>query len=170
MVNVHKAKTELSRLLTEVEAGAEIVIARNNKPVARLVSVRTRGEPLPPIELEPWEHAPDDYISKEDIADYYRRFPQEWDDMIQRVGFAEDKQAAFDVSELRQALAAGKEFTIMQQGRAVAKVMPVEEKKPRVPGRFAHLRGSLPPDLFDQPLEQDELDAWEGKYSRDGDR
>lgn len=36
-VNVHKAKTELSKLLTEVEAGAEIVIARNGKPVARVV-------------------------------------------------------------------------------------------------------------------------------------
>jgi len=36
-VNVHEAKTHLSRLLGEVEDGEEIVIARAGKPVARLV-------------------------------------------------------------------------------------------------------------------------------------
>ena len=36
-VNVHDAKTELSRLLAEVEAGEDVVIARRGKPVARLV-------------------------------------------------------------------------------------------------------------------------------------
>lgn len=41
-VNVHEAKTHLSRLLERVEAGEEIVIARANKPIARLV-------PLEPV-------------------------------------------------------------------------------------------------------------------------
>jgi prevent-host-death family protein len=36
-VNVHEAKTHLSRLLERVERGQEIVIARAGKPVARLV-------------------------------------------------------------------------------------------------------------------------------------
>jgi prevent-host-death family protein len=84
-------------------------------------------------------------------------------------GFAEDRQAEFDTRGLREAVDAGREFTIMQDGKALAKVVPVE-KKPRVPGRFAHLRGSLPPDLFDQPLGEDELDAWDGKYSDNGDQ
>lgn len=35
---MHAAKTHLSRLLDRVEAGEEIVIARNNRPVARLVA------------------------------------------------------------------------------------------------------------------------------------
>lgn len=35
--SVHEAKTHLSRLLQEVEAGASIVITRGGKPVARLV-------------------------------------------------------------------------------------------------------------------------------------
>ena len=35
-VNVHTAKTHLSRLLERVERGEEILIARNGKPVARL--------------------------------------------------------------------------------------------------------------------------------------
>jgi len=36
-VNVREAKTELSRLLKQVEAGERIVIARSGKPVAVLV-------------------------------------------------------------------------------------------------------------------------------------
>jgi prevent-host-death family protein len=36
-VNLHEAKTQLSRLLQEVEDGEEIVIARNGEPVAKLV-------------------------------------------------------------------------------------------------------------------------------------
>jgi len=36
VVNVHEAKTSLSALLAEVERGAEIVIARNGTPVAKL--------------------------------------------------------------------------------------------------------------------------------------
>jgi prevent-host-death family protein len=37
-VNVHDAKTHLSRLLADVEKGEEIVISRNGTPVARLLS------------------------------------------------------------------------------------------------------------------------------------
>jgi prevent-host-death family protein len=84
-------------------------------------------------------------------------------------GFAEDGQAEYDAGALRKAVEAGREFTIMKGGKAVAKVVPVE-KEPRVPGRFAHLRGNLPPDLFDKPLDEDELAAWEGKYSGDDER
>ena len=46
-VNVHDAKTNLSRLLAQVEAGEEIVIARGGTPVARLESVAPRGKRQP---------------------------------------------------------------------------------------------------------------------------
>ena len=36
-VGVHEAKTHLSKLLAQVEAGEEVVICRSGKPVARLV-------------------------------------------------------------------------------------------------------------------------------------
>ncbi len=39
-VNVHEAKTHLSRLLEEAAAGEEIVIAKAGRPVARLVAVQ----------------------------------------------------------------------------------------------------------------------------------
>lgn len=38
-VNIHAAKTQLSRLIEAVEAGEEIIIARAGKPVARLVPI-----------------------------------------------------------------------------------------------------------------------------------
>jgi prevent-host-death family protein len=40
IVNTHEAKTNLSRLIDEVQQGAEVVIARANRPVARLVPFR----------------------------------------------------------------------------------------------------------------------------------
>ena len=38
-VNMHEAKTHLSRLVEEAAAGQEIIIARNGRPVARLVAL-----------------------------------------------------------------------------------------------------------------------------------
>ena len=38
-VNVHEAKTHFSRLLSRVESGEEIIIAKAGKPVARLIPV-----------------------------------------------------------------------------------------------------------------------------------
>lgn len=38
-VNVHEAKTHLSRLLDDVARGEEVVIARAGKPLARLVPI-----------------------------------------------------------------------------------------------------------------------------------
>ncbi len=41
-VNVHEAKTQLSKLLARVAAGEEIVIARDGTPVARLVPIEKK--------------------------------------------------------------------------------------------------------------------------------
>jgi prevent-host-death family protein len=74
IVTIHKAKSTLSRLIKKVSAGEEVIIARGDKPVARLISVgETKGKrqpgslkgklhvgpeffaPLPPQELEGWK-------------------------------------------------------------------------------------------------------------------
>ena len=75
VVTIHKAKTELSKLLKLVEAGEEVIIARGDKPIARLSPMeppkkKSRGEgawagkftlpdsffdPLPDDELDAWE-------------------------------------------------------------------------------------------------------------------
>ena len=41
-VNVHAAKTNLSKLLERVEAGEDIVVCRNGVPVARLAPYRPK--------------------------------------------------------------------------------------------------------------------------------
>jgi prevent-host-death family protein len=38
-VNIHEAKTQLSRLIMRVQQGEEITIARAGRPVARLVPI-----------------------------------------------------------------------------------------------------------------------------------
>jgi len=73
-VTIHKAKTELSKLIAQAERGEEVIIARGSTPVARLVpyapeqpkrgfgSMKGRAsigpefwEPLPEEELKLWE-------------------------------------------------------------------------------------------------------------------
>jgi len=44
-INIHDAKTHLSRLVERVERGEELVIARGGRPVARLVPLETRTQP-----------------------------------------------------------------------------------------------------------------------------
>jgi prevent-host-death family protein len=60
-VNVYEARGQFSKLLDEAEAGEEIIIARNGRPVARLVAVtpprRTLGrfsDRMSPISDEAW--------------------------------------------------------------------------------------------------------------------
>jgi prevent-host-death family protein len=71
IVNVHEAKTHLSRILDQVAAGEDIVIAKAGKPIAKLTAVRAAAprrpglakgrvtdaffEPLPPEELDAWQ-------------------------------------------------------------------------------------------------------------------
>ncbi len=48
IVNIHEAKTQLSRLLEEVESGQEVVIARSGQPIARLSQYRTPRRKISP--------------------------------------------------------------------------------------------------------------------------
>jgi prevent-host-death family protein len=41
MINVHEAKTQLSRLLDDVRDGEEIILAKAGEPYARLVPIGT---------------------------------------------------------------------------------------------------------------------------------
>jgi prevent-host-death family protein len=46
-VNIHEAKTQLSRLLQRVAAGEEVTIARAGTPVARLVAIESKNNTRP---------------------------------------------------------------------------------------------------------------------------
>lgn len=70
-VNIHEAKTQLSRLLARAHAGEEIIIAKAGTPCARLIPLEPAAqrkpgiatgsvtgaffEPLPDDELQRWE-------------------------------------------------------------------------------------------------------------------
>lgn len=43
-INIHEAKTHLSRLIERVESGEEITLARAGRPVAKLVPIPRRIE------------------------------------------------------------------------------------------------------------------------------
>jgi antitoxin (DNA-binding transcriptional repressor) of toxin-antitoxin stability system len=71
IVNIHEAKTQLSRLIREALAGEEIVIARGNQPLVRLVLVDSAR----PTRGTGWAkgmiHLADDFDAPlEDFADY----------------------------------------------------------------------------------------------------
>jgi prevent-host-death family protein len=59
-VNIHEAKTHLSRLVEEVAAGGEVVIAKNGVPRARLVPLE-RGRKLKFGVLKGKLRYPDDF-------------------------------------------------------------------------------------------------------------
>lgn len=46
IVNIHEAKTNLSRLVEEVARGSEIIIAKAGRPVARLTSLKSKKTPI----------------------------------------------------------------------------------------------------------------------------
>jgi prevent-host-death family protein len=48
IVNIHEAKTHLSKLVERAERGEEIVIGRAGKPVAMLVPYRGSNQPRTP--------------------------------------------------------------------------------------------------------------------------
>jgi prevent-host-death family protein len=74
-VNIHEAKTHLSRLVEEVEGGEEVVIARAGKPVARLVPAKVARKKRVLGFLEGKLRVPRDFdapLPDEVIADFER--------------------------------------------------------------------------------------------------
>ena len=70
-VNIHEAKTHLSKLIQKVVEGEEVIIAKDNKPLARLVYIdqkkpeRKLGSAKGSIRIAPDFDAP-----LEDFRDY----------------------------------------------------------------------------------------------------
>ena len=60
-VNIHEAKTHLSRLVERVQAGEEIVIAKAGRPAARLVPIEGVCKPVKIGGLKPAAPVPDDF-------------------------------------------------------------------------------------------------------------
>ncbi|MDD1612206.1 MAG: type II toxin-antitoxin system Phd/YefM family antitoxin [Methylococcaceae bacterium] len=68
-INIHEAKTRLSQLIQQVEDGDEIIIARANRPVARLIAYQQKpvkrrlGEAKGMVEIMPdFDRLPGDFM------------------------------------------------------------------------------------------------------------
>ena len=72
-VNIHEAKTHLSRLLERVARGEEIIIAKAGKPVAKLVAIRTE---LPRFKLGSCKR---EFVVPDDLND---PLPKEIEDLF----------------------------------------------------------------------------------------
>ena len=71
-VNIYDAKTQLSQLINRAELGEEIVIARNGRPVARLVPFSRRPDRTPGLFAGHYVIAADfDEFTADDEADWY---------------------------------------------------------------------------------------------------
>jgi prevent-host-death family protein len=75
-VNIHEAKTHLSRLIEEVEAGEEVIIARNGKPVAQLMPIHKMRSPRTPGGWKGQVRIADDFDeTSEDLIDAFYNNP-----------------------------------------------------------------------------------------------
>jgi len=72
-VNMHEAKTHLSRLIAKVQKGQEVVIAKAGKPVARLLPVEPPLKPRKPGSSKGKIWVADDFADPlpDDIVDLF---------------------------------------------------------------------------------------------------
>lgn len=74
-VNVHEAKTHFSKLLAQVSAGEEIIIAKAGKPVARLAPIEPKAakKRVPGIDKgKIWMSDDFDVMSDRELDEWYR--------------------------------------------------------------------------------------------------
>ena len=76
IINIHEAKTHLSRIVDEVAAGAEVIIAKAGKPMARLTPLIVARRPKKLGLLKGKIKVPDDFnapLSDDEIARFEGR-------------------------------------------------------------------------------------------------
>lgn len=78
-------------------------------------------------------------------------------------------EAKTHFSRLLDRAHAGEEIILAKAGKPYAKLVPFapsQSKPRRKPGRFEGQFGSIPDAVWFDPLPEEELAAWEGKYSK----
>jgi prevent-host-death family protein len=76
IINIHEAKTHLSRIVDEVAAGSEVIIAKAGKPMARLMPLSSIPRAKKLGLLKGKIKVPDDFnaaLSEDVIADFEGR-------------------------------------------------------------------------------------------------
>ena len=82
--------------------------------------------------------------------------------MTSQINVAEAKAK---LSELLDRALAGEEIVIARAGKPLARLVPVEELKPREPGAWRGWGASIPTKAFLETMDPEDLDAAEGKFS-----
>jgi prevent-host-death family protein len=80
--------------------------------------------------------------------------------MTSQVNVAEAKAK---LSELLDRALAGEEIVIARAGKPLARLVPVNDMAPRRKGAWRHWK--IPDDVFLEPMDPEDLDAAEGKFS-----
>jgi prevent-host-death family protein len=77
-VNIHEAKTHLSRLVERVEAGEQFIIAKAGRPAALLVPINPARKPVKIGGLKAPIRVPDDFdtMLEEEIAALFGTAPR----------------------------------------------------------------------------------------------
>ncbi len=76
VVNMHQAKTELSRLVASALEGEEVIITRDGKPVAKLMPIREDRKPG--MDKGKIWYAPDAFepMSDDELNDWEPKLPE----------------------------------------------------------------------------------------------
>ena len=80
--------------------------------------------------------------------------------MTSQINVAEAKAK---LSELLDRALAGEEIVIARAGKPLARLVPVNNLAPRRKGAWRHWK--IPDDVFLEPMDPEDLDAAEGKFS-----
>lgn len=75
IINIHEAKTHLSKIVDEVAAGREVIIAKAGKPMARLAPLESTPRPKKLGLLKGRFKVPDDFnkpLSESELVEFER--------------------------------------------------------------------------------------------------
>jgi prevent-host-death family protein len=75
-INMHEAKSQLSQLVEAAERGESVIIARNGKPAAQLIGIKTTGGRVWSKAVQTWFKAGEKLeldLSRSDLAKVVER-------------------------------------------------------------------------------------------------
>jgi prevent-host-death family protein len=76
-------------------------------------------------------------------------------------------EAKAKLSELLDRALAGEDIVIARAGKPLARLVPVEARQPRKKGAWRGWAADVPTVVFLGPMDPEDLDAAEGKFSDD---
>ena len=72
-------------------------------------------------------------------------------------------EAKAKLSELLDRALTGEEIVIARAGKPLVQLTPLAARQPRKPGAWRHWK--IPDDIFLEPMDPEDLDAAEGKFT-----